>query len=107
MSLITPILVQIAALQLIEQGKFTQDTPVTDFFPEFANAVILDDIAAAHPTFKPVKTVMRVKHLLNFTSGLFYPIPPVKNASLPPAYLAAHEIDTHAEFFKNVKVCSR
>ncbi|KDR77346.1 hypothetical protein GALMADRAFT_225461 [Galerina marginata CBS 339.88] len=102
----TKFIVHLAALQLIEQGKFTADNPVSDFFPDFATLLILSDTSSPtlSPPFTQAKTIMRVRHLLNFSSGLFYPAPPVPNASLPPSYVAPHnKEDPHGEFFKNVK----
>ena len=66
-------LLQIAALKLLDQGKLKLDTPVSDYFPQFRNPIILDDVKSERPTFHPAKTVITLKHLLNFSSGLFYP----------------------------------
>ncbi|KAF4613304.1 hypothetical protein D9613_011204 [Agrocybe pediades] len=100
----TKLIVHIAALQLIEQGRLSQETAVADFFPEFSNAVVIDDITSPASSYKPARTIMRVEHLLNFTSGLYYPVQAVKNVSLPPAYLTPHsKSDPHAEFFRVMK----
>lgn len=48
------------------------ESVVSDYIPELANPVILDDIMAENSGFKPAKTAIRLKHLLNFSSGLFY-----------------------------------
>lgn len=96
---------KIAALQLIEQGRFTQSTPVFEFFPEFTNPIVLDDISSKSPTFKPAKTVVTVKHLLNFSSGLYYPVHEDAASKMPNAYAEAHDMqDLHSTFFKTVKV---
>jgi len=100
----TKFIVHLAALQLIERGKFSPETPVSEFFPEFTNPIILGDIESTPPSYRPAKTTVYVKHLLNFSSGLFYPVPPVPNAGLPPSYTAPHNMeDPHSEFFKNLK----
>ena len=62
-----------AALKLVEQGKITFDTPVADYLPEFRNPIIVDRTDSQKTSFKPAETVVTLKHLLNFTSGLFYP----------------------------------
>ena len=64
---------QLAALKLVEQGKITFDTPVADYFPEFRNPIIVDRTDTQKTSYKPAKTVVTLKHLLTFTSGLFYP----------------------------------
>jgi hypothetical protein len=64
---------QLAALKLVEQGKITFDTPAADYLPEFRNPIIVDRTDTQKTSFKPAETVVTLKHLLNFTSGLFYP----------------------------------
>ena len=64
---------QLAALKLVEQGKINFDTPVGDYLPEFRNPIIVDNIIELQETsFKPAERIVTLKHLLNFTSGLFY-----------------------------------
>ena len=62
-----------AALKLIEQGKITFDTPVADYIPEFRNPIIADRTDSPKTNFKRAEMVVTLKHLLTFTSGLFYP----------------------------------
>ena len=65
-----------AALKLVEQGKITLDTPVADYLPEFRNPIIVDRTDTTDPqktNFEPAETGVTLKHLLTFTSGLFYP----------------------------------
>jgi len=77
---------QLAALKLVEQGKITFDTPVGDYLPEFRNPIIVDDTSTDKPSFKPAQTVVTLKHLLNFTSGLFYPVTNDNNVRLTRPY---------------------
>jgi len=101
-------LLQIAALKLLDQGKLKLDTPISDYFPQFRNPIIIDDIKSEKPTFHPAKTVITLKHLLNFTSGLFYPDGSGDN-SLNEAYhsKAMHAAeDPVSEFFRIIIVCS-
>ena len=95
-----------AALKLVEQGKITFDTPVADYFPEFRNPIIVDRTDTQKTSFSPAQTVVTLKHLLNFTSGLFYPTGR-DNASLTKGY-SSKEIhlseDPTSEFFRIVIV---
>jgi CubicO group peptidase (beta-lactamase class C family) len=69
----TKLITSLAALKLVEQGKITFDTPVADYLPQFRNPIIVDRTDTQKTSFKPAQTVVTLKHLLNFTSGLFYP----------------------------------
>jgi len=61
----------LAALKLVEQGKITFDTPVGDHLPQFRNPIIVDSTDTQKTSFKPAKTVVTLKHLLTFTSGVY------------------------------------
>lgn len=61
-----------AALKLIDQGKLSLDTAVADYLPALRNPVIVETSSNGEVVSKPAQTTMTVKHLLNFTSGLFY-----------------------------------
>jgi CubicO group peptidase (beta-lactamase class C family) len=69
----TKLIAALAALKLVEQGKIAFDTPVGDYLPEFRNPIIVDKTNTQKTTFKPAETVVTLKHLLTYTSGLFYP----------------------------------
>jgi len=58
----TKIVTATAALQLVEHGRLRLDDPVADYLPEF-------------PTPRSGWPGVRVKHLLNHSSGLVNPIP--------------------------------
>jgi len=60
-----------AAALLIEDGRFTLDTPVADFIPEFAHMTVAIDPAVGLGA-RPAATVMTMRHLLTHTSGLTY-----------------------------------
>ncbi|KAH9474868.1 carboxylate methylbutanoyltransferase mlcH [Psilocybe cubensis] len=87
------IITHLAALQLVERGLVTLETPISDYIPEFADLVVLDDQLADVFTFKPAKTIMRLKHVLNFTSGMFYPLKGFSLAQQPEAYIAPYTKD--------------
>ncbi len=95
---------QIAALQLVEQGRLSVETPVSEYFPQFANPIVLDNIMSPNPTFTPAKNVVRVQHLINFTSGLFYPFTMDFGISMVPPYAREHDMnDPHSQFFSILK----
>jgi hypothetical protein len=62
-----------AVEELMERRKITFEDPVVDYIPQMANPVILEDEVAENLVYTPAKNVIRVKHLLNFTGGMFYP----------------------------------
>ena len=100
----TMFLSQLAALQLIEKGKLHADTPVSTYLPVFENPIILDDITAEKPSYQPATKVVLVQHLLNFSSGLFYPVGAPVHV-LPMAYLAPHDgEDPVGNFYNLIKV---
>ncbi|KAF9485646.1 beta-lactamase/transpeptidase-like protein [Pholiota conissans] len=82
----TKMITALAALKLIEDGKISLDTPLGDYLPEFRNPVIVDRTSTPKTTFRPAQTVITVKHLLNFSSGLFYPVVRDDLFALPEAY---------------------
>ncbi|KDR77245.1 hypothetical protein GALMADRAFT_246541 [Galerina marginata CBS 339.88] len=88
----TKLIAALAALKLLDQGKINLDTVVGDYFPELRNPVIIDQ-SSGNSTSTPAKTAITVKHLLNFTSGLFYPFSPEAPFLLPEGY---HSKDIHA-----------
>ena len=99
---------QLAALKLIEQGKISFDTPLSDYLPQFRNPIIVDRTDTTDPQktgFKPAETVVTLKHLLNFTSGLFYPTESgydmTKGCSSKEMHLSE---DPTSEFFKIITV---
>ena len=65
---------QIAAFQLIEAGKLHLDTPVASIVPELANPVVLDPDRSGTDRlgYRPAEQEMRIRHLLNHSSGMMY-----------------------------------
>lgn len=57
-----------AVMTLWDKGLLTPETPVCEFFPEYAEM----DVLCPDGTLKKAETVMRVKHLLTMTSGIPY-----------------------------------
>jgi hypothetical protein len=65
---------QIAALQLIEQGKIELTTHVSQILPELANPVIVTarDAEGKPTATTPAKNPITLGQLLNHTSGMEY-----------------------------------
>ncbi len=64
-----------AAMQLIEQGRFALDDPVSKYFPDFAKLQVFEsfDRATGAYRLKPATRPVTVAHLFTHTSGLGYP----------------------------------
>jgi len=64
----------LAAMQLIEQGRFTLDDPVEKYRPEFAGLQVFDSFDSATGDYKlrPAARPVTVRHLFTHTSGLGY-----------------------------------
>jgi CubicO group peptidase (beta-lactamase class C family) len=63
----------VAAMSLVEEGALRLDDPVADYLPEFSNLrVATSHSPNADGTFpsKPSTTILRVRHLLMFASGM-------------------------------------
>ena len=67
-SMTKPITV-VAALMLLEEGRYTLTDPITNFVPEYRSA----KVETAPGTLTPVKRPIRVKDLFTHTSGVFDP----------------------------------
>ncbi|KDR77296.1 hypothetical protein GALMADRAFT_96063 [Galerina marginata CBS 339.88] len=102
----TKIVVTLALLQLIEEGKIDYETPVVDIIPEMANPVVIDDIMSETSGYKPAQKPILIKHLINHSSGLFYSqIGKVTPDDLGPAYTSIGYGGDHsvAQFFKLIR----
>ena len=89
----------------MERGKITPEDPVVDYIPQMANPVILEDGMAENLVYTPAKNVIRVKHLLNFTNGLSYPLKGATRHNVMDAYATLHpKGDYITGFFNVVKV---
>lgn len=71
----TKAVTSVAALQLIERGKFALDDPIQKYLPEFANLQKFEtfDPATGAYTLAPVTRPVTVRHLFTHISGIGYP----------------------------------
>jgi len=70
----TKSITSMAAMQLIEQGRFGLDDPVEKYLPEFANLKVVSfDAATGAYRLRPASRPPTVRHILTHTSGLGYP----------------------------------
>lgn len=70
----TKAFTSVAMLQLLEQGKYRLDEPVSMYIPAFAESKVLLKLNAADTTYTtiPVKNPITIRHLMTHTSGLSY-----------------------------------
>ncbi len=88
----------IATMMLIDEGKFTLDTPLGDILPKFARMTVQlqpDGPLAA----RPAKTAITIRHLLTHTSGLGYSI--MQKGPLREAYIRAGLVPGHLSRLPN------
>src|SRR5499427_6708518 len=71
----TKPITSVAAMQLIEQGRFGLDDPVEKYLPEFAGLKVFEsfDPATGAYRLRPAAKPPTVRHVLTHTSGLGYP----------------------------------
>ena len=71
----TKVVTSLAAMQLIEQGRFGFDDPVEKYLPEFAGLKVFESFDAATGDYRlrPTSRPPTVRHVLTHTSGLAYP----------------------------------
>jgi CubicO group peptidase (beta-lactamase class C family) len=71
----TKIVVSVAALTLLEEGKLGLLDPVADYLPEFRDLHVLVGGTAQDPQLVPADKPMTIQHLFTHTSGLVYDAP--------------------------------
>ncbi len=71
----TKALVSAGAVQLLEQGKFTLDEPVSRLLPDLKDPMVLEGFGTdGKPKLRPAKRAITPRHLLTHTSGFAYDI---------------------------------
>src|SRR5271165_4384335 len=71
----TKIVVSVAALTLLEEGKLGLLDPVTDYLPEFRDLQVLVGGTAENPELVPADKPLTIQHLFTHTSGMIYDAP--------------------------------
>jgi methyl acetate hydrolase len=71
----TKAITAVAAMQLVERGKWKLDDPVGKYLPELAQLQVLDGFAEdGHPILRPAASPVLLRQLLTHTSGFAYAI---------------------------------
>lgn len=84
----TKLVTSCAALQLLEQGRFSADDPIGEYIPALANLRVLRPDAATIDDTEPAREPVRIRHLLTHTAGFTYSfLHP--DAPIARAYMAA------------------
>ena len=70
----TKAITSVALMTLYEEGKFSLDTPISDFIPEFKNASVINEFDKETLSFRSIPLIkpITIKHLLTHTSGIGY-----------------------------------
>src|SRR5580693_2764118 len=68
----TKIVVSVAALTLLEEGKLGLLDPVTDYLPEFRDLQVLVGGTLGNPELVPADKPLTIQHLFTHTSGMIY-----------------------------------
>ena len=66
---LTKIVVSVAALTLLEEGKLGSLDPVADYLPEFRDLRVLVGGTAKDPDLVPANKPLTIHHLFTHTSG--------------------------------------
>lgn len=70
----TKPMIGVAAMQMIEKGKFTLDTPIADILPEFKNMQVLTNPGSGSTETKSATKPILIRHILTHTAGFSYSI---------------------------------
>ncbi len=68
----TKAIVSVAAMQLVERGLLTLDSPIGDLLPDLAVPMVIDGFDGEAVRLRPARRPITLRHLLTHTSGLGY-----------------------------------
>ena len=71
----TKIIVSVAALLLVEEGRLSLLDPVKDYLPEFDDPEVSTGGTSKNPQLVPAEEPITIHHLFTHTSGLIYEAP--------------------------------
>jgi CubicO group peptidase (beta-lactamase class C family) len=71
----TKIVVSVAALTLLEEGKLGLRDPLGDYIPEFRDPKVIVGGTARNPQLIPADKPITIQHLFTHTSGIIYEAP--------------------------------
>ncbi len=71
----TKIVVSVAALTLLEEGRLGLHDPVADYLPEFRDLQVFAGGTAQDPQLIPADNAVTIQHLFTHTSGMIYDAP--------------------------------
>jgi CubicO group peptidase (beta-lactamase class C family) len=69
---LSKMITTVAALTLLEEGRFSLLTPICEFLPKFRYLNVMVSGRADDPELVPAKRLITIQHLFTHTSGLAY-----------------------------------
>ena len=102
----TKIVTSVAAMQLLEQGRFGLDDPIEAFIPAFTDPLVLKPDAVSAEDTEPAKGPITIRQLLSHSAGLSYAF--VEPESVIDRAYAAAGIDPLNDFTLSLEaLCER
>jgi CubicO group peptidase (beta-lactamase class C family) len=92
----TKIVTSVAAMQLLEQGRFALDDPLEDYIEAFAGMQVLKPDAESVDDVEPAAGPIRIRHLMSHSAGLSYGF--IEPGSVIDQAYAAADIDILNDF---------
>lgn len=98
----TKLVTSVAALQLLEQKRFSLDDPVGDYIPALKNLRMLPPGATSVADTQPAREPVRIRHVLTHTAGFTYAFTK-PDAPLAKAYVAAGMTDPQRDLEREME----